>query len=280
MTVRLYSRGGFSRGEFYSRVGAVREVDGLVELAYKLINEKDYVQSDQGAGASDPWHVSFHGSKFPGDYEYACGRQALYSMLDIPRRVFNRRSRQLMDQGKDMEVRLVWAWHDAGMLVSNPPDTDQTVFEDPEHWLTSTVDAILVRPRSVSPFVGEVKQVSAEVLEELRTLVRAPHPEYVRQVKCQIGLAHEFGPVTVMRCHNTGAVAVGGAPCPIHDHNRCLHEVALDPVNRGYLYYISRDNPLDTFEFMYEYDEHFMRAGRRRLAEWREAFANEELPAD
>ena len=48
----------------------------------------------------------------------------------------------------------------AGMLLSAPPDAPrQTEFEDREHWLTSTVDAIVVRPRSPRPIVAEVKNV-------------------------------------------------------------------------------------------------------------------------
>lgn len=287
---KLYNRTGRSRGEFFSRVGALKEVDPLVEAAYRILNEKEFAQSDQGAAAEDKWHVSFHGSEFPGDDPYACGRHALYRLLDTPRTPFQRRGRQFMDQGKDLEDRLVWAWYYAGHLVSKPPkmpdgSRKQTMFEDPNHWLTSTVDSILVKPRSTSPFVGEVKNVGKEALEKLRNLAMAPHPKYVRQVKCQIGMAHEYGPITVMRCHNTGAVAIDvingvnmAKICPLHAHDKCLAEEILEPVNRGYLYYVSRDDADDTFEFMYEYDPNFMRSGRRKLAEWRAAFESDQLP--
>src|SRR3954468_18808891 len=281
---RLYSRTGSSRAEFFSRIGALREVDPLVNAAYKLLNEKEFAQADQGADAKEKGHVSFHGSEFPGNDPYACGRHAMYRMLDIPRNPFSRRSRQMMDQGKDFEKRLVWAWHDAGFLVRAAPDQLQTQFEDPAHWPTSSVDSILVKPHSNSPFIGEVKQVGKEVLESLRNLAMEPHPKYVRQVKCQIGMAHEFGPITVKRCHNTGAVAIGtaaiggGKICPLHRHARCLEEVVLDPVNRGYLYYISRDDPFDTFEFMYEYDPVFMQAGRDSLSQWQVSLLADQLP--
>lgn len=282
---KLYNRTGRSRGEFFSRVGVLKEVDPLVDIAYKLLNEKDFAESDQGAAAEDKWHVSFHGSEFPGDDPYACGRHALYRLLDVPRSPFQRRGRQMMDMGKDFEDRLVWAWYHAGFLVSRPPvmpdgSRQQTVFEDPQHWLTSTVDSILVKHDSNSPFVGEVKQVGSGIMEDLRNLVVGPNPKHVRQVKCQIGMAHEYGPMTVRRCYNTGAVTQFSqyAVCPIHGHANCLREELLRPVNRGYLYYISRDDPNDTFEFMFDYDPVFMRTGRRKLAEWKDAFYADELP--
>lgn len=276
---KLYARSGRSRGEFFSRVGALREVDPLVNLAYKLLNEKDFAASDQGAAAEDKWHVSFHGSEFPGDNPYACGRHALYRLLDIPQQSpFNRRGRQMMDMGKDFETRLVWAWYHAGFLVSAPPDGAQTMFEDSEHWLTSTVDSILVKPRSNIPFVGEVKQVGAQLLDDLRNLAKPPNEKHVRQLKCQIGLAHEVGALTVKRCHNTGALALQDSTCPIHGLAKCLTEQLLEPVSRGYLYYISRDDPDDTFEFLFDYDANFMRAGRRKLAEWKAAFEADQLP--
>lgn len=277
---RLYSRSGYTRGEFFARIGATREVDALVDIAYKKLNERDFATSDQGAAAEDKWHVSFHGSEFPGDNPYGCGRYGLYRLLDVPRQVFTRKGRQYMDTGKDLEERLVWAWYNAGLLVSNPPNLKQTMYEDPQHWLTSTVDAILVKPRSDAPFVAEVKNVSYAAIEQMRNLVRGPADQHVRQINCQIGLAHEAGPLACLRCHNTGAMAVSDPfVCPLHGGDECLHESILDPVNYGRLYYVSRDNPMDTFEYMYEYNPGFMEAGRKQLAQWREAFEQDKLPA-
>lgn len=289
MYVSLYRRPGLSRSEFLSRVGAVKEVDNLVEIAYKLLNDKDYLAPDKGHADENPWHTSFHGSEFPGDARYACGRHAIYRLLDVPRRPFTRRGRQMMDSGKDHEDRLVWAWYNAGMLLSKPPimpdgTRQQTRWEDEPTWLTSTVDALLVKPRQDQPVVAEVKQTSQEVLESLRNLTMDPHEKYVRQVKCQIGLAHEYGTHDVLRCHNTGALSVYGRTaeehlCPLHGGETCLEEQTLAPVDRGFLYYASRNDPEDTFEFMFEYDPDFMAQGRKRLEEWREAFENDALPA-
>lgn len=282
---RLYARGGRSRAEFLARTGHLKEVDPLVDLAYKLLNEREFAKSDQGEAARHKWHVSFHGSQFPGDVEYACGRANLYRLLDVPRTPFTRRGRQFMDAGKDFEDRLVWAWYDAGFLVSNPPimpdgSREQTMFEDPDSWLTSTVDAILLKPRSNKPFVAEVKQVGARYIEALKNLTGTPvgHEKYLRQLKCQIGMAHEYGPITVVRCHNTGALAKKDGNCAMHGHANCLEEQTLEVIDDGFLYYTSRDEHMDTFEFYREYDEHFMRAGKRKLMQWREDFINDTLP--
>lgn len=286
MTIHLYKRGGMTRKEFMSRVGADKEVDPLVDLAYKLLNERDFAAPNKGAADEHLWHTSFHGSQFPGDDKYPCGRQALYRMMDVPRSPVTRRGRQFMDAGKDIEDRLVWAWYHAGFLVSNPPISadgkrQQTRFEDPDHWLTSTVDSLLLKPREQRPFAGEVKNIGSKALEEMRKLIRGPNEAHVRQLKCQIGMAHEYGPMTVKRCYNTGLVAVSdkdGLFCPQHKHAKCLHEETLLPVIHGRLYYVSRDDPMDTFEYMYEYDPQFMAQGRRMLENWREWFLTDRLP--
>jgi hypothetical protein len=103
------------------------------------------------------------------------------------------------------------------------------------------------------------------------------------QVKAQIGVAHEAGAITKLRCLNSGRFAIivakDAVMCPLHGGTKCLREVTLAPPRRGYLYYVSRENPIDTFEFMFEYDPAFMAAGRKRLASWRQAFLDDLLPA-
>ena len=276
---------GLTRGEFFARVGLIREVEPMTDAAYRFFERLEAEKSDHGAGAAHKWHVSFHGSQFPGDDDKACGRQALYRMLDTPRGMFTRRSRQIMDAGKDIENRLVMTWHTAGVLLTPPPWEKQLEFEDPAHWLTSTVDAIVVPTRSLRPVVAEVKTKYAKDIEDMRRLLRGPDEKHVNQIKCQIGLAHEAGPQTVRRCFNTGRLAVkvgsNGSTqeiCAQHRHDQCLEEVTLEPVEYGYIYYVSRDNPVDTWEFYVEHDPEFMRKGREHLAQWREWFDEGVLP--
>ena len=272
---------GLSRGEFLSRVGMLKEIDPLTTLAYRFAEQLEAEKPQQGAGGGSPWHVSFHGSQFPGDNPRACARRAVYTMMDLPRGSFKRRNRQLMDAGKDLETQLVTRWYQAGMLLSAPPDSPrQTEFEDPEHWLTSTVDAIVARPRSTRPVVAEVKNIGADAMDEMMRLLRGPYEEHVRQVKCEIGLAHEMGEWHVMRCINSGRLSIAlnhrnGGPvnvCPEHGGSKCLVEQTLEPVRYGFLYYVSRDDPDNTREFYYEHDPEFMRQGRMQLRVWRKFF--------
>jgi hypothetical protein len=199
------------------------------------------------------------------------------------------------ESGKAIENSLVAKWYYAGYLVSPPsffPGVLQEQYEDPDHWLTCTVDALVCWPRTVEPLVCEVKSKPADVIQAMQRLIRGPDRKHTWQMKTEICMAHEAGPIIKRRCYNTGrfsilteivikegVIAEGVEVCPQHGHDRCLVEVTLQPPTRGYLYYVSRDNPEDTFEFMYEYDPNWMKVGRSKLARWREAFINDKLPA-
>src|SRR4051812_30063432 len=283
---------GLSRGEFFARIGLLREIDPLTELAYRFEEQQQAGMSDQGAAAEHKWHLSFHGSQFPGDDPRACGRKAIYRMLDIPRSTgsymfSNRKLTQIADAGKDIENRLVQKWHQAGFLLSTPPygpngePQMQDIYEDEQAWLTSTVDANVLWPRTSMPEVCEVKSKYAEVIRAMRELRRGPDEGHVRQLKTQIAMVrHEMvlNPVTVQRCHNTDRLAIivhehNGQPgyheklvCPQHFTDRCLYETKLEPPDHGFIYYVSRDNPVDTWEFYYEYDPAFYQAGVEKLA--------------
>src|SRR4051812_9227654 len=76
---------GISRGEFFGRIGMLREVDPLTNAAYRFAEKLELEAPRKGHQHDAPWHVSFHGSQFPGDNPKACGRRAIYTMLDIPR---------------------------------------------------------------------------------------------------------------------------------------------------------------------------------------------------
>jgi hypothetical protein len=287
---------GLTRSELWARLGLLREIDPISDEAYKFTLAIEAKQSDQGAAAKDKWHVSFHGSQFEGADEKGCGRANIYRLMDVPKGEFNRRAMQIMDAGKDIEDRLVARWYRAGYLLSAPPakldgsKQKQTVFEDPEHWLTSTVDAIVVPRMSTFPIVAEIKTKYAEHILEMKHLIRGPDPKHVLQVKTQLGLAHEAGPTVVQRCHNTGRMAIEfpflqdddtfemQMVCPQHLHDRCLMEVELHPPQHGYIYYVSRDNPSDTHEFFFEYDPNHMTEGRKKLAEYKKAFEDGVLP--
>lgn len=281
-----------TRREFYSRVGLLHDVDALTTAAYNFIANKEQAESDIGAAAHDPWYVSFHGSQFPGDNPRACGRKAMYRMMDIPRPIAPRWLQQVADAGKDIEDRLVQKWYDSGYLLSKPPynykgeKNHQDVFEDASVWLTSTVDAIVLFPNSGAGRVCEVKSKGSDEVHEMFKLYRGPDPAHIFQLKCQIGLAHEAGGWDVKRCYNSGrlAIEIGEregkvvSVCPEHMHDRCLRDEHIEPPEGGTIYYVSRDWPADTWEFYYDYDPVFMEKGRAKLRDWREWFMRGELP--
>lgn len=281
---------GYTRKELWSRIGLDREVEPLTEAAYDFFEWLESKKPNIGDAADTPWHVSFHGSSFPGDHPYPCGRKALYTMMDVPRGGFTRTSRAIMEAGKDIEDRLVLKWYLAGYLLSSPPppfSRFQTMFEDPSVYLTSTVDSILLSPLSNRGFVCEVKSKYADVIEEMLRLYRGPDPKHIYQLKCQIGLAHEKGRQKVWRCYNSGRLPVklgetinGDAVevCPEHGHTKCLVEEWIEPVNHGRLYYVSRDKPDDTWEFYFDYDANFMRKGRAHLSKWKQSWLDGVLP--
>jgi hypothetical protein len=278
-----------SRLEAYSKWGLLREIEPLTDSAYAFFEWLEQQKPNIGEAAEHHWHTSFHGSSFPGDNPYACGRKALYTLMDIPRGGFNRRSRAVMEAGKDIENRIVLKWYLAGYLVSSPPPpySDwQTEFQDKDHWLSSTVDAIVIHPKQTKPKVVEIKSKYADDIDQMLKLCRGPDPAHVFQIKCQIGLAYEQGPWPVERCYNTGRLAVtlghrGDKPvvvCPEHGTGKCLQPEILEPVDYGFLYYVSRDKPDDTWEFLVEYDPEFMEAGRQKLREWKKWWKKRRLP--
>lgn len=97
--------------------------------------------------------------------------------------------------------------------------------------------------------------------------------------------------MTVRRCYNTGRLAIKFKQfnqreekeeevevCPQHGHATCLHEEQLLPIDRGYIYYASRDDATRNREFFFEHDPAFMEKGIKQLRLWRELFMAGKLP--
>lgn len=278
-----------TRAEFLSAVGLLKEIDPITDDSYKFVENLERLNPSQGAAADSHWHLSFHGSQFPGNEPKACGRRMIYTMMDAPRRPIGRWLQQVADAGKDIENRVVGKWYQAGYLVSAPPPPFgklQTTYEDAEHWLTSTVDAEVLPLRSDEIVVTEIKSKFARDIDKMKRLVLGPVPSNVSQLKTQIGLSREAGPRNLLRCHNTGRLAIKIGVrnkkdiivCPQHGHSRCLKEVVIKPPSYGRIYYVSRDDPTDTKEFFYEYDPDFMAIGRSRLKSYKNYWLKGVLP--
>jgi hypothetical protein len=244
-----------TRKEFLSRLQLTRELEPIVTRAWKEVEQKRAEGENEGHG--EHWHTSFHGSQFPGDRARACPREAMYRMMDFAREPFSRKGRTVMDIGKAMEVTLVEIFHEAGMLLSAPPDAEvQTRYEDPEHWMTATTDAIILPPRWNQPLPIEVKSKDLETIQKMLVGAVGPDDAHVRQCKVEIAITRimqrELWP-------------------------------GLDLADHGVIYYMSRgdkkgDPKIYTAEFRVDYDETFWLEGLKRLKEWREMFLKGELP--
>lgn len=245
--------GKLTRQELFSRLQIIRTVEPVTATAYKEVEEVRWRTNADDAPHGNPWHVSFHGSQFPGDNPMACPRQALYRMMDFPNQsAFSRRSRVVMQAGKDAEVELVRTWYEAGILLSAPPDEDvQTGFEWPEAWLTSSVDSVILPPDWNKPLPVEIKTKEGKDIERMQFGLRGPDPAHVSQIKTQIALVR----------HYQDDLWPG-----------------LDPVTHGFIFYMSRDNPANTAEYRVDFDERFFEVGIERLKEWRGYFLEGVLP--
>lgn len=248
---------GITRREMYSRLqmDIVRLMEPLTENAL-LDYEKARWRGDYGDDDPHgrPWHTSFHASSFPGDNEFACPRQALYTMMNIPsKEAFSPKSRLMMDLGSQVEHSIVMAYHHYGILLSPPPtEPVQLGFVDPESWLTGNCDAVIKHPRLKRPHVFECKMKYEQDLKEMRVGLKGPDPRHVFQVKVYIAFL-----------------------------NLLSKQLWPDlPVLRdGTIYYVSRDNPRLTAEFHIDLDEKFREHGRAQLKRWKEWFEEDILPS-
>lgn len=260
-----------------TRLGAIKIVDPMVDLAYATVLEREFIEQTNDSPHGRPWHTSFHASSFPGDADQACGRAAIYGLMDVPDQggAADRWLTQTADVGKAIELSVVRKVRDAGMLVvsgqegrSSDPDAldeygapaPQMGFADPEHWLTGSVDLPMLPQNYVAPHIVEVKTKHESQIEQMHLGDRGPDEKHRRQLLCSLGLAHEHP----------------------HDFRHPITYETLPAAEDGSIYYLSRDvkwpGPVKTFEFFFNYSSEFMERGRAHLAEWRRAFLEGELP--
>lgn len=253
-----------SRAELFTRMQLIRTVEPLVDEAFKISEQKILEQQLDNGPHGQPWHISFHASQFPGDDPMACSRQSLYRMMDFPQmEPTPRRLRLTAEAGKAIESSLVAAWYNAGMLLSSPDPNDQTNFMLSEAWLTGSVDAVISVPSSgqygVKPMPVEIKNRSASTIEAMK-LGQGPFPEHVSQIKTQLGFIHLYQEADILH------FVKGNFP------------QELDLVTHGIIYYVSRDNPLETAEFRVDLDVAFFDVGANKLKRWISYFEEDVLP--
>lgn len=246
-----------SRGEMLTRLQIKRTIEPITQAAYKKVEEERWRAGDGNSPHGNPWHVSFHASQFPGDDPMACGRQAMYRMMDLPNaEPFNRRARTVMAAGKAVEYELVSTLYEAGILISAGPDEKvQTGFTFADAWLTGSVDCVIKPEGWNQPLPIEIKSKYQEVIEEMQAGKRKPDPNHISQLKVQLAL--------VRHAQESGELWSD-----------------LDPVTHGYIYYLSRDRPFETAEFRVDYDKRFFEIGVERLKQWKEMFKEGTLPSE
>lgn len=237
-----------------SSLGEYKLVESITEQAFEIAEKKAWRENLDDSPHGEKWHTSFHASSFPGDDERACGRKAIYTLMNTPSvEATPRKLRGQGEVGKAVELMLVKAYGQANILLSNNQtsgDKFQTNFTDHECWLTGNVDVVLLPWGWNKPHVVEVKTKAHDVVKQMKQGERGPDVKHTRQCKTYIGLAHE----------------------------NAHYWPNLLPCETGTIYYLSRDDPSYTHEFFYEYDPSFMAAGREKLKEWQEAFIQGELP--
>ena len=233
-----------------------------------------------------PWFTSFHASSFPGEDPLVCGRLAVDGLLDPPSSgMIKPFLRAWFDLGINLEHDWVGRFASYGTLLSaNIPEGDryQTTFEDEEHWLSGSCDAVVLPRGWHKGHVVEIKTTSHEKV--LAMLARTPsfprdHGKYIRQLKTYIGLAHDlpYTP-TVNLCDESGAIVPLAQNCPHHGRQCAFTTVTLLPPDDGTLIYSSREEPLTVASFRVAYDREHMRVGRERLAQWRDYFLEGKIP--
>lgn len=270
-----------SRTQLFVQAGVIKIVEPLTDRVYKEIEKRTWLEDLESSPHGEPWHTSFHASSFPGDDPHACGRKAVYSLLNVPDlEPTSRFLRSVADSGKAIENELVQRWHDAGLLLSASPGAEiQTGFKDKESWLTGNCDAVILPFRWTRPHVVEVKSKADDKVNEMRELTRKWDDKHRNQCLTYIGLLHEaYTWREALVCRHTWRLADDSGMCRVHGDGLCVQKINLDRCIDGTIYYVSRDNPSNTHEFTFSYDSDFMARGRERLRAWRESFMGELLP--
>lgn len=316
--------------DLYMRLGLISAVEPATEEVMRNRAERSYVDDEFDSPHRLAWNVSFHSSGFPGDPADACSRALVYRMMNIPS------ADGSMDPwitscgavGKAIEMDVVDAWFKDGRMLAIPedptkPDVHQLGFVDAEHWLTGSTDLPILPKGWRKSHLIEIKGQADEVLVEMlqgRVLERngvkvveprGATPSHALQLRCTIGLAHEYdwGEVTVCEscwriqyadiferlCGQNMNPAISdqyAAETNLQFCMWCGHEqfdmvtFDLQSPTSGEIYYASRSWPRGhprhgkrTKTFFYEHDPAFMERGRKVLDEARDTFIAGELPA-
>lgn len=274
-----------SRSQLWGELNNVTIFESALLEAYEFDEKKRWKEEIQNPHGRN-WHLSFHGSKYPGEDDLTCGRAQVYELLDpYPEKALEPRVRMLFDQGLDIEHRFVERLSRHGILLSNDVTGDdkyQTGFEDSDIWLTGSPDAIILPRFSKKSVVGEIKTTSLEKVEAMKAdpgNVPMSHDKYMRQLKTYICRAHDmpFNP-SVMVCRISGTIMKDFICNHKHTGECDPVLVSVQPPDEGTLIYAPREEPLNTVSYYASYDPDFYQSGSEKLAEWKSYFLKDEIP--
>jgi hypothetical protein len=243
-----------SRQEVFAKLGITKPIaEPLLDAAFELEEEQIWREDLQSSPHGEHWHLSFHVSSFPGDDHKACGRKALYSLMNIPAmKPVDRAGRAVMEAGKAIEEIQVWRFYRSGALLTQPPSAKvQQGFEDKEYWLTGSPDAVIQDYKHNRPYPVEVKTKDGAVIEKMKMGQRSYDAGHRNQALGYIGFTTEKSKELWPQ---------------------------LEVCTEGCILYVSRDRPNQTHEFKFKYSETFMEQGRIKLDQWRDAFQDGLLP--
>src|ERR1044072_7487833 len=283
-----------TRTEFMSRVGLIKIVEPMIEDAYDLEELKIWEGDLDSSPHGHHWSTSFHASSFPGDDPYACPRQALYGLMNVPSGgPVDRRGRMFMDAGKNLELELQRRFGKAGWLLTNDQTAGeefQTGFVDEFTWLTGNPDLIVLPPGWDRGHVVEVKGKGVrrpprykqliDPIAEMASLQEDPTPKHIKQLGAYIGMANrEFNKriAFVLVCKEDWRVLATmesldsnfpTAKC--QSHKGCEKLIEMKPVTDGTLIYIALDDGTQTHEYRYSLNVRSFDEGRSQLVRWRE----------
>lgn len=250
--------------ELFRKFNVVKDhpdLDKITDQAYKDLEEKIWRENLESSPHGRPWFTSFHASSFP-DMEKACGRKALYTMLDTPEpEPISPFLRGVAEAGKAIEYQIVYRWIKAGIMLGvKEPKFDgapieQLKFEDPETWLTGSCDAVLdLRPEYKHVVPVDVKSKTQKVLDEMLSGQRSYEPKNYLQVQAYLYLCNKF-------------------------HKEMgWEDMGLLPANGAYIYYVSRENPRSAKEFFVPINWDVINNGVEKLKEWQIHFIEQTLP--
>lgn len=276
---------GMTRSQLWGELADVTPVESLLWECYES-EEGDIWHQEENSPHGSPWHTSFHGSNFPGDNDSVCGRAQVYELMNpAPEKPLQPWLRAWFNLGNDIEHMHVRRLSHKGVLLSNDvtgKDDYQTVFQDPEVWLSGSPDAIVLPRFSRKAHVSEIKSTEFQKVINMqndRSCTINSHGKYIRQLKTYIAEAHlkPFSP-TVVVCKVSGTI-IKGDKCNWRHTGECDPTlVKVEPPDDGTLIYCAREEPLKTVSYYVKLDLDFLKAGKEKIKVWKEYFENNEIP--